>query len=598
MKARFFSAWTPLGVALLVFLQLIACTTLHAANYCVDAVVGNDNNAGTCSPYAPWKTITKVNSGPVSKYLPGDTISFQGGLTFPGGIDLGTDNNNVGGTDAERAANPITVQSYGTGRATVSSGNSQYGIFLSNVAGVHITNINFTGTSFGATSGFLGGVAFASNLSSTLHYAHVDNVTVNGYGYDGISVVGNRQKSYYSDVSINSVVVYNCGHAGIELGGQTTPPAYSISNVYIGHSLVYNIPGISGLAAGSGNPVVLYNGVNGGTIEYTTTHDSGQQNSAILAGPAGISATGSTGILFQFNEVYNEHTGPSGETDGGGLDFDSAVTNSTMQYNYSHDNDGEGFVLCGGGGTGHVPNGNNTIRYNISENDGRNNFGGHNTLGGISLIGACNDNQGMNGNYIYNNTVYISGTGISSPAVAVIPNGGSISNVVLYNNILATNNRLPQILLTSTSGLSGLKIIGNLYYDSGAGYNVQWNGTSYTDSGDGSAIHNWALATGEEQLYGGYQYIASNPLLCNAGQGGTVYPSPLTSLTAYKLVLGSSQSNSSPAIDSAFDLNSDFGINPGTRDFYGNPIPTVIFNGTYGGFDIGANEAVLGQVCQ
>ncbi len=52
-------------------------------------------------------------------------------------------------------------------------------------------------------------------------------------------------------------------------------------------------------------------------------------------------------------------------------------------------------------------------------------------------------------------------------------------------------------------------------------------------------------------------------------------------LTAYKL------QKDSPLIDGGLDLRSLFGIDPGRRDFYGNPIPS----GT--GFDIGAHEIIL-----
>jgi hypothetical protein len=593
MKMRSTMIWKPKSLSSTVLFVLIAILRLHAANYCVDAVAGSDTNLGSCSPYSPWKTIAgAVNPGPSIKYQPGDVISFQGGQTFSGEIDLSS--TNVGGTDAQRAANPITVNSTGTGRATISSSNGN-GILMSGIAGVHVTNINFVGASLGGKSGFQGGVYFSNSTGSTLTYAHVDNVTISGFRYDGITVIGNNSSSGYADVRIDSVTIHDCGHDGIDIvNGSLSPPAYAMSNVYVGHSLVYNIPGIASLRTGSGQPVNFFS-VNGGTVEYTTTHDSGQLNSPRNFGPVGISATNATNLTFQFNEVYLQHTGPTSNTDGDGFDLDAGVTNSVMQYNYSHNNDGAGFLLCGGGA---APNSNNTVRYNVSENDGRNAYGGAYALGGISVVGFCAGSQGLGPEKIYNNTVYISGTGISSPAVRIVPQGGAVNNVQLYDNILITNNGLPQVELTSTSLVSGLSLIANLYYDSGSGYKVKWNGTTYSDSGDGSAIQQWAAATGEEQLPAGtYKYIASNPLVCHPGLGGTMYPNPLTNLGAYKLVVGTSASNSSPAIDSALNLQTNFGINPGSRDFYGDTIPTVIFNSTGGGFDRGADEAQAGQVC-
>jgi hypothetical protein len=590
MKMRSTMIWKPKSLSSTVLFVLIAILRLHAANYCVDAVAGSDTNLGSCSPYSPWKTIAgAVNPGPSIKYQPGDVISFQGGQTFSGEIDLSS--TNVGGTDAQRAANPITVNSVGTGRATISSNSSSYGMLVSDLAGVHVTNINFVGASFGGGNGYQSGIGFSNSSSSTLHYAHVDHVTIHGYRYDGIYLVANVAGAGYSNVRIDSAVIYNCGHDGVDIAGQSTPPIYSMSNVYVGHSLIYNIPGISGLAAGSGQPVNFFDGVNGGTVEYTTTHDSGQQNTPQFFGPVGISATGSTNITFQFNEVYNQHTGSTSQADGDGFDFDAGVTNSIMQYNYSHNNDGAGFLLCGGGP---APNSNNTIRYNVSENDGRNNFGGANAYGGISVFGYCAGPEGLGPEQIYNNTVYMSGSGIASPAVRIVPQGGAVNNVQLYNNILMTRNALPQIELTSTNPVSGLKFISNLYYDFNWGYKILWNGANYSD------VQQWAAATGEEQLPAGtYQYTSADPGVCNAGGGGTRYPNALSSLTAYKLIVGTAPSNSSVAIDYGADLHSLFGINPGSRDFYGpaNDLPTIIFSSQWGGFDLGADEAQLGQVC-
>ena len=56
------------------------------------------------------------------------------------------------------------------------------------------------------------------------------------------------------------------------------------------------------------------------------------------------------------------------EVDGDGFDFDGGATNSVMQYNYSHDNDGAGLLFA------QYPSApqrmeNPTIRHNISEND-------------------------------------------------------------------------------------------------------------------------------------------------------------------------------------------------------------------------------------
>ena len=47
------------------------------------------------------------------------------------------------------------------------------------------------------------------------------------------------------------------------------------------------------------------------------------------------------------------------------------MKNSVMQYNYSHDNDGAGYLLAQFTYAREFTN--NIVRYNISENDGRKN---------------------------------------------------------------------------------------------------------------------------------------------------------------------------------------------------------------------------------
>ncbi len=60
---------------------------------------------------------------------------------------------------------------------------------------------------------------------------------------------------------------------------------------------------------------------------------------------------------------------PVRQKTGAGFDFDGGCTNSTLQYNYSHDNYGAGYLLAQFDNAPLMKN--ITIRYNISENDGR-----------------------------------------------------------------------------------------------------------------------------------------------------------------------------------------------------------------------------------
>lgn len=90
---------------LLTILLLSPLSLLAQTHYYISAS-GNDANNGT-STATPWQTLTKVNS--VAK-VAGDIFSFNGGDVFYGYLTA-----SASGT----STSPITYNSYGTGRATI-----------------------------------------------------------------------------------------------------------------------------------------------------------------------------------------------------------------------------------------------------------------------------------------------------------------------------------------------------------------------------------------------------------------------------------------------------------------------------------------------
>ena len=75
------------------------------------SLLGDDSNVGT-SETAPWRTIKRVNAAPL---LPGDSVLFQANQTFLGNLCFV--DKYMG-----RVNKPITVSSYGFGRATIDAG--------------------------------------------------------------------------------------------------------------------------------------------------------------------------------------------------------------------------------------------------------------------------------------------------------------------------------------------------------------------------------------------------------------------------------------------------------------------------------------------
>jgi hypothetical protein len=102
---------------------------------------------------------------------------------------------------------------------------------------------------------------------------------------------------------------------------------------------------------------------------------------------------------------------------------------------------------------------------------------------------------------------------------------------------------------------------------------IVWGDKTY------SSLAEWRKSTGQEMHYGQALGLETDPLLINAGGGGTIGDAhQLGSLKAYKL------QSSSPLIDAGVQIEKLFTIDVGKHDFYGTEIPTG------GGFDIGAYE--------
>ena len=112
--------------------------------------------------------------------------------------------------------------------------------------------------------------------------------------------------------------------------------------------------------------------------------------------------------------------------------------------------------------------------------------------------------------------------------------------------------------------------------------NAYWSVDGKYDIAGYKSLEDWRKATGQEMLNGKPVGLVVNPKLMDMGKSITISaPTKLRTLTAYRL-----QKNS-PLIDAGLDLRSLFGIDPGSRDFYGNSIPQGK------GYDIGAHEIII-----
>lgn len=513
---------------------------------------GSDSNSGTAVS-SPWQTINKVNS---TTLLPGDQVLFQGGATFSGKIY-------VKPGESGTATSPITISSYGTGKAIINSANDN-GFYSYDSSGIIVSNLSFIGA--GSHSNTAEGVAFYNDLTGgiKLDSITINNIDISGYGKNGLSIGGWNGDSGYSNVKITNTISHDNLLDGMIFYAQN---ANVNQNIYIGNSTAYNNTGSVVNGSGVGGSGILLGSVNGGVIERSLAYNNGSGNTS-TSGPVGIWTYNSNNVTIQYSESYQNHTG--GSADGDGFDLDQNVSNSLMQYNYSHDNDGAGYLIAQP--IANNLNNQNTIRYNISQNNSRKLIG----AGEIFVWGTTV------GSDIYNNTIYVSPSSSGLSAGIHIANSGVSTEYVnglhLRNNVIYTNGGVPLINITSQSltGATDLLFQGNDYYPSNSSFTIVWGNNTY------SSLSTFQAGAKQEILNDIPLGLSVDPGLVAPGTGGIITdPNKLSTLTAYQVVPTSS------IIDKGLNLSSSFGISPGSNDYYGNIIPQG------SNYDIGANEYTL-----
>ena len=514
-------------------------------------------------------TQTEYNALNSTTFNPGDSIFLQGGSTFNGGLYF--DPADSGNDASGNLIDPITLTSFGTGRATINAGD-RFGLYGYNNGGFNISNLNFRGSGVnpnGTTTSIDDGISFYTDLPGNIKQNHIyiDSVDVSGFGSNGIVIGGDNAATGYNDIRITNSVAHNNRHTGVSTYGVARN---ANTNVLVDNVRAFNNVGDPNSTGNTGSGIVLGN-TDGGVIQNSVAYDNGRNNKP-TEGPVGIWAYDSNNITIQFNESYNNTTSNG---DGGGFDLDQNVTNSVIQYNYSHGNAGAGYLIFDGDGTANGTNSGNVVRYNISENDGRR---GSTASAGITVGGNVRNLQ------VYGNTVFITDStfnGTKEPAIKIDRISGSTGpqGILVANNLFMTDagGRLVfkgNSVTNSTDPTTGIRFINNDYFAADGKFNLFWGNNDGISTNDTyTSLNAWLTAiTGQERFDkdgdGTAEIVALNldPLLTDPGNGGTVDPDALASLVAYLL------QEDSPLIDAGLDL-SRLGITVGPRDFDGTALP-------------------------
>jgi hypothetical protein len=355
---------------------------------------GNDQADGQSLATA-WRTLGRSNS---QQFVAGDTLLLQGGSRFAGMLYFDA-------SDAGTPAAPITIGSFGTGRAAIDAAGSQ-AVLAYDTAGLTISDLDLHGdASAFATKG---GVTFYSDLPAGQRRAGVtlNRLSVTGFR-NGIEIGGANQGAGFSSVRINDSTLYGNRDAGLVTYGPTfdaTHPGYANADVQVARTDAYsNLGNSSDTVHNSGNGIVL-GSVAGGGVTSSRAWGNGSRCKA-PEGPAGIWTYDSDNIRIADNQSYSNRTG--GTADGDGFDLDQNVSRSTLTHNASRDNDGAGYLLYTG--ASNAAQTGNVVSGNSSYGDARKNS----WYGGITVAGRV-FNATVTGNLVDTTT-----SASHAPALAV-----------------------------------------------------------------------------------------------------------------------------------------------------------------------------------
>ncbi|GAB2756571.1 hypothetical protein GCM10027072_63350 [Streptomyces bullii] len=494
---------------------------------------GDDRRDGL-SPDEAWRSLKRLTGVQVN---PGDRVLLKAGGKFAGPLELRQD-------DAGRADRPVTIGSYGTGRAVIDAAGT-HGIAVYRTAGVDVRDLIIVGK--GASYTGKGGIHLYSDLPDD---RKLDRVTVSGVDVSGfrvgIQVGGAAGRTGFKNVTVSNSVLHDNRDMGLFTFGprfNATSPVYAHENVRISRVETYNVMGDpSADDHHTGNGIVL-SSVNGATVAHSSAHDNGARASKEAGeGPVGIWAFDATRVVLQHNTAYRQNSGS--KVDGAGFGLDRNVSRSVIQYNLAFGNDGPGFQtytnLKNGAHT------NNVFRYNVSSDNGR--LLPH--RGGISIQG-----KDIRDLYVYQNTVVLTNTaGQLGPAVRVT---GEAHGVVVRNNLLVTDAS-PVAVMDEDYSSQELSLQGNNYFSTDRRPVVLWDDQTYRD------LNSWREETRQESVGGRSTGLSTDP--CFSGGAKPIVSAP------DKAALLVPKCNAMEG--KGVSLNTPFTVDPSFPDYFGKPTGT------------------------
>jgi hypothetical protein len=479
--------------ALLLFLAW-AGMPAWASRYHVDSASGDDSRSGL-SPAEAWRSLEKVNA---KTFQPGDEILLKRGGRWQGTLQP------KGSGTPEK---PIRLAAYGEEARPLIDGGSGPAVLIHNQDAWIIESLEVTNNKESKQDALK---VWAAPRQPHYRFIRIRDCVAHDAGQSGIHV-GEGTYGNYDDVVIEDCVSYNNQDSGIFIQGKDFA---EVRGLAIRRSVAY----------GNGwDGIKIYSGRDG-VIEYCTAYRNGWKQDARV----GIWCWNSENIVIQFCESYANVT--PGVHDGGGFDIDWSCLNCIIQYCYSHDNDGAGYLFMGSG-RGFTTR--SIVRFNISQNDGR-----KNDYGGILCYGTLQDSE------VYNNIFYFKG---AEAGAAIHFRGdkeaGYPSNVRVFNNIAIAEDGRAVLRVLSEAAAQNNVLDFNGYFSLSV-LRMVWGDKEFSD------FEAFRKAS-EQETHG----LLADPRLKAAGKAG-VGRLPLDS---YRLL------PDSPCLKAGTEYRPDYG----TADYWG-----------------------------
>ena len=406
---------------------LAACSqspnfTMKPQSYYFDATYGNDGNDGT-SPDEAWKSLDKTKA---LKLKPGDKVLLKKGETFQGELYV---------TGSGSPESPIQVDAYGDkGNKPCIMGKetSLYAVYIYNSEYIEVQNLEIVNTGRERLPKRCGIKVHLDNFGTArsillkglnIHDVNGSLVKREGAG-SGILIVNEGSiVSTFEGLTIEDCTIRRCERNAMIWWGYASRDFWHPNrNVVVRNNLIEEVPG-DGIV-----PI----GCDGALIEYNVMRNCPDM---LPEGEyaAGIRPWSCDNTLIQFNEV-SDHKAWG---DAQGFDSDNNCNNTTIQYNYSHDNEGGFLLICDSGDMLMPENqgtNNSTIKGNISINDGNRTKKIKNAYfsPSIHIAGPAK------GSEIYNNIIHVNkkkSADVQRCLVSITPSYGDADSTYIHDNL-------------------------------------------------------------------------------------------------------------------------------------------------------------------